>query len=224
MGDFRGNYPRRRADWCQQGSYWQGVRLESYAQMDIASFLKAIREIKRKEAIERGMSFGEAKIWVRDEVKITYVGHSLGGEALMMYLIHYKLQKVPHHINSAILLSPAGFHEDTSLTIKIIAWLVAKVVSRFTSHIALPESIIDLIQKLHNDLVKLPSTRDLFTNITEFFVGGEKQINQDNPIWKSALIISSVCKFGFSIDLCKQFHYQFSRPGFRLCNLENSAS
>ena len=80
---------------------------------------------------------------------------------------------MPHYINSAILLSPAGFHEDTSLAIKTIAWLVANVASRFTTHIALPESIIDLIQKLHNDLVKLPSTRDLFTNLTEFFVGGE---------------------------------------------------
>ena len=127
---------------------------------------------------------------------------------------------MPHHINSAILLSPAGFHEDTSLTIKIIAWLVAKVVSQFTTHIALPEGLIDLIQKLHNDLVKLPSTRDLFTNLTEFFVGGEKQFSRDSPIWKSALIISSVCKFGFSTDLCKQFQHQFTRPGFTSCNLD----
>ena len=131
---------------------------------------------------------------------------------------------MPHHINSAILLSPAGFHEDTSLTIKIIAWLAAKVASRFTTHIALPEGIIDLIQKLHNDLVKLPSTRDLFTNLTEFFVGGEKQISRDSPIWKSALIVSSVCKFGFSTDLCKQFQHQFSRSGFRSCNLDTPTS
>ena len=78
----------RRADWCQQGSYWEGIRLERYAQMDITSFVKGIRDIKRREAIESGMGAGEADIWVRDELKITYVGHSLGGEALMMYLIH----------------------------------------------------------------------------------------------------------------------------------------
>jgi hypothetical protein len=88
MGDFRGNYPRRRADWCQQGGYWKGVRLERYAQMDITSFVRGIRDIKRREAINSGMGANEADMWVRDEVKITFVGHSLGGEALMMYLIH----------------------------------------------------------------------------------------------------------------------------------------
>jgi hypothetical protein len=88
MGDFRGNYPRRRADWCRQGSYWEGARLERYAQMDITSFVKEIRDIKQKEAIDSGMGANEAYMWVRDEVKITFVGHSLGGEALMMYLIH----------------------------------------------------------------------------------------------------------------------------------------
>ena len=56
--------------------------------MDIASFVKAIREIKQREAIENGMGANEADMWVQNDVKITYVGHSLGGEALMIYLIH----------------------------------------------------------------------------------------------------------------------------------------
>jgi predicted alpha/beta hydrolase len=74
LGDFRGNYPRRQAEWAQKRSYWDGIGLEGYAYRDIPAFVKNIREVKRAEGLE--------------DIKITYVGHSLGGETLMMYLIH----------------------------------------------------------------------------------------------------------------------------------------
>lgn len=79
----------------------------------------------------------------------------------------------PHYVNAAVLLSPAGFHEDTSLTIKVIAWLFDKFISKTTSHIALPDLMIELVQKLHKDLTLLPATRDLITKLTEFLVGGD---------------------------------------------------
>ena len=112
--------------------------------MDIGGFINKIKELKMREF---------QNDCLEDEIKITYVGHSLGGMTLMMYLIHQKIDKKPHYLNQAILLSPAGFHEETSLSIKIIAWLATNVAAKLTDHIALPDYIIDLIQKLHKDLI-----------------------------------------------------------------------
>jgi hypothetical protein len=63
--------------------------------------------------------------------------------------------------------------------------------------------MIEIIQKFHKDLTILPGTRELITKLTEFFVGGNPKSQEGNPIYKSALIINSVCKFGFSMKLAK---------------------
>ena len=83
---------------------------------------------------------------MNNTLKITYVGHSLGGMTLLMYLIHKKRQEnSPHYINHAILLSPAGFHGASSNAIKGISWFFSKIVSLFVDRIACPEEVINLV-------------------------------------------------------------------------------
>ncbi len=31
MGNFRGNYPRQRAEWVNNKTYWDGIGLHEYA-------------------------------------------------------------------------------------------------------------------------------------------------------------------------------------------------
>jgi hypothetical protein len=49
MGNFRGVYPQRQAEWRKKEEYWQNVGLYEYAEQDISIFIEKIREIKREE-------------------------------------------------------------------------------------------------------------------------------------------------------------------------------
>jgi hypothetical protein len=62
------------------------VGLREYAEYDIKAFIKRIRHIKMKELRQIHKDLSEAELNKR--LKITYVGHSLGGMTLLMYLIN----------------------------------------------------------------------------------------------------------------------------------------
>ena len=44
-----------------------------------------------------------------DPYRLRAVGHSLGGAALLIYLVTSLRKKRPHHVYRLILLTPAGF-------------------------------------------------------------------------------------------------------------------
>lgn len=82
-------------------------------------------------------------------LKITYIGHSLGGLTLFMYLINRKMNGQQHFLNHAILLSPAGFHSQSQLNLKFFNWLGAYILPWMSKSIAFPSVVIDVVQKLH---------------------------------------------------------------------------
>jgi alpha-beta hydrolase superfamily lysophospholipase len=59
----------------------------------------------------------ELRAEIISKLKITYIGHSMGGMTLSVYVIKRRLANLPHHLNRAALLSPAGFHENAPLFI-----------------------------------------------------------------------------------------------------------
>ena len=56
------------------------------------------------------MTHEEIESIVKSKLNISYIGHSLGGMLLPMYLIYSKLLNREHHISKGILLAPAGSH------------------------------------------------------------------------------------------------------------------
>ena len=170
--------------------------MHEYAEHDIKAFVKRIREIKKNDLraiLPISVTDAELDLELDKRLKITCVAHSLGGMALLLYLIHSKRTPAfPHHISHAILLSPAGFQQDTTPVIKIIAWIFSNIVAKFVDHIACPDEIINLVQKLHRDLSRFPASRLLISKIAEFLLGGKSpvsDISYSHPIWKSAFII-----------------------------------
>lgn len=51
----------------------------------------------------------------KEPYRLRVVGHSLGGAALLIYLVTSRLQKRPHRIYRLILLTPAGFLQKAPL-------------------------------------------------------------------------------------------------------------
>ena len=118
-----------------------------------------------------------------------------------MYLVHQKLQNKPHYLTNAILLSPAGVHTHASLTVVLFfGWFFKHIVNKFISHIAIPDIIVDFIQKIQNDISTLPACRDLITWLASTQLGGKSY--GESPIWKSAQLLKSALMFGFSNNIC----------------------
>jgi pimeloyl-ACP methyl ester carboxylesterase len=103
MGNFRGVYPRKLAPWKAQStvSYWN-YNIDDLGKYDIAAFVKKIIEVKVQEmkaiikasgidSYENDMEtphMSEIEAQLRAKIKITYVGHSMGGMTLPIYIIH----------------------------------------------------------------------------------------------------------------------------------------
>ena len=98
----------------------------------------------------KGLSNEEISIEVRQQLRITYVGHSMGGMTLPMYIIQSNMKNKPHFINQAILMSPAGFHTLGRVTpyMHYIGIMFYHIIPALVDHIALPEFMIGLISKL----------------------------------------------------------------------------
>ena len=94
---------------------------------DLAAFIEKIVEIKLKEMKENIRSCQadgsdpsdyfdlnytdeELEQEIMKRLNITYVGHSMGGKMLPIYVIERKIAKKPHYLNEAVLMAPAGFH------------------------------------------------------------------------------------------------------------------
>lgn len=79
------------AEWKDARTYWD-YNIDHLAKYDIQAFIKTIYDTKMKELKEihyknSMMSDEELNQIIKSKLTITYVGHSLGGMTLPMYLI-----------------------------------------------------------------------------------------------------------------------------------------
>jgi len=169
MGQYRGVYPRKLAKWKEErdgkDSFWD-YGIDHIARWDIYGFLTKIFEIKVHEYKAanncEGMTDQQIRKFVRSKLKITYIGHSLGGMILPMYVVYSKLLKRPDHfLSKAILLSPAGTHFHANWVIKIIGQFFTYFAPLYTTNTHFPEYLLFGLQKLINDTKKMPAVDDL---------------------------------------------------------------
>eukprot|EP00347_Sterkiella_histriomuscorum_P006181 403353751 len=209
LGNFRGIYPRKLAPWKDPSTYWD-YNIDHFSKYDIPAFIEKIVEVKTQELRKshyRGSQLSEIEIIedIKSKLEITYIGHSLGGMTLPMYVIWQKIRNRPHYLKKAILLSPAGIHYRIPLPVKVFGWIFSNIVGKFTDHLALPNIVIDCCNKIHKDIKSLPATSDLMTYLTSKVMGG-KAIG-DTPIGKSAKLMTSMLLFGFPLELVDHFYY-----------------
>jgi len=92
MGNFRGVFPRMMTEWRRaQGHYWN-YNVDHLGIYDIDAFVSKIVAVKTKELQEQGVP--KDKI----QLKITYVGHSMGGMTLPIYLISKARKNEPSNL------------------------------------------------------------------------------------------------------------------------------
>ena len=105
-------------------------------------------------------------------MKITFIGHSLGGMLLPMYVVFSKLMNRDHHLSKAILLSPAGTHYHANWVIKLFGQVTTYLMPIFTDGVCIPDFLMTFAHKLLSDAKDLPATNDFMTYIASQLLGG----------------------------------------------------
>lgn len=109
--------------------------------------------------------------------KLCAIPHSLGGAVLLMYVVTRRIEEKPHRFSRMILLSPAGFHDDSNIVFTAAEWLflyLSPLVSPFLPAFYIPTRFFRmLLNKLARDFHNLPAVGGLVQTIISYLVGGD---------------------------------------------------
>jgi pimeloyl-ACP methyl ester carboxylesterase len=112
------------------------------------------------------------------------IAHSLGGAAILIYVVTQRLAKRPHYLSRLILLSPAGFHEDVPFAARLLLY-VAPFVAFVLPGIYIPTRFFRaLFNKLSRDFQNYPALGSLVQAILSYLIGG------DSSNWVGAIGVS----------------------------------
>lgn len=119
-----------------QGTYWN-YNIDHLGQYDLDTFIRKIIEQKTQELSKSHNLTAEE---VQQKLRITYIGHSMGGMTLPIYLISKARKNEPSGLYQAILMSPAGFHSKERVTpyLDIVGRLIVFGLAKITDHFAVP--------------------------------------------------------------------------------------
>ena len=109
--------------------------------------------------------------------KLCAVCHSLGGAAILMYVITRRIEEKPHRLSRLILLSPAGFHEDSNLVFTVAEYiflLFAPILAPLVPGFYIPTRFFRmLLNKLARDFHNYPAVGGLVQTLMSYGVGGD---------------------------------------------------
>lgn len=103
--------------------------------------------------------------------------HSLGGAAMLMYIITRRMEERPHRLSRMILLSPAGFHGNSNLAFTVVEnllLLLSPIISPFIPAFYIPTRFFRmLLNKLARDFHNYPAVGGLVQTLMSYVVGGD---------------------------------------------------
>lgn len=109
--------------------------------------------------------------------RLCAVSHSLGGAAMIMYVVTQRIKEKPHRLSRLVLLSPAGFHDDSTLVFTVVEHLfllLAPLLEPFVPGFYIPTRFFRmLLNKLARDFHNYPAVGGLVQTLMSYFVGGD---------------------------------------------------
>ncbi|KAL1318590.1 hypothetical protein HN51_070906 [Arachis hypogaea] len=176
LGNFRGLVSREHVNKnISSREYWR-YSINEHGTEDVPAMIEKIHEVKCAE-LKLSKPDCEEEIDDYQPYKLCAISHSLGGAAMIMYVVTQKIQEKPHRLSRLILLSPAGFHDDSNIvfsTVEFMLVLVAPILSLFVPAFYIPTRFFRmLVNKLARDLHNLPAVGGLVQTLMGYVVGGD---------------------------------------------------
>ncbi|KAG6525452.1 hypothetical protein ZIOFF_015408 [Zingiber officinale] len=155
--------------------YWK-YTINEHATKDMPAMINKIHEIKTAELNELSKPDSDEEV-CDQPYKLCATSHSLGGAVMLMYVITSRINLVPHRLSRLILLSPAGFHDDSTIVFTILArvmLLLGPLISTVVPGLYIPTRFFRmLINKLARDFQNYPALGGLVQTLMSYVVGGD---------------------------------------------------
>lgn len=154
--------------------YWK-YSINEHGTQDVLAIIEKIHNVKTSELQQSNHENGTTT----DEQQYTIcsVSHSLGGAAVLMYVVTRGIARKPHRLSRLILLSPAGFHEDSNMAFTVaehVMLLFGPMLAPFIPGLYIPSKFFRmLLNKLARDFHNYPALGGLVQTIMSYVVGGD---------------------------------------------------
>ncbi|XP_021648860.2 uncharacterized protein LOC110641453 isoform X2 [Hevea brasiliensis] len=176
LGNFRGLVSREHIDKnISSRKYWR-YSVNEHGIEDIPAMIEKIHQVKTTEL---KISQPELDEEMNDDqpYKLCAISHSLGGAAMLMYVITRRIEEKSHRLSRLILLSPAGFHHDSPLLFTAMEYLMlplAPILGPIVPGLYIPTKFFRmLMNKLARDFHNYPAVGGLVQTLMGYVVGGD---------------------------------------------------
>ncbi|CAM6117798.1 unnamed protein product [Calypogeia fissa] len=184
LGNFRGLASRDHVNKRISSQRYWNYSVNEHGTQDIPAMLDKVHELKMNE-LKKLNVLGEESLGSSSEngssEKLPYsicgVSHSLGGAAMLIYMVTRRLEGKPHYLKRAILLSPAGFHGKAPPACVVLHHFLpifAPVVKPFFPGLYIPTKFFRMVfNKLSRDFQNYPALGGLVQTLMSYVVGGD---------------------------------------------------
>ncbi|OAY59280.1 uncharacterized protein LOC110624698 isoform X2 [Manihot esculenta] len=176
LGNFRGLVSREHVDKnISSRKYWR-YSINEHGMEDIPAMIEKIHQVKTAE-LKISQPELEGEMSDDQPYKLCAISHSLGGAAMLMYVITRRIEEKPHRLARLILLSPAGFHHDSTLAFTAMEYLLlllAPILGPIIPGLYIPTRFFRmLVNKLARDFHNYPAVGGLVQTLMSYVVGGD---------------------------------------------------
>ncbi|XVE58722.1 hypothetical protein DITRI_Ditri04bG0191700 [Diplodiscus trichospermus] len=174
LGNLRGLVSREHVDRnISSQQYWR-YSINEHGTEDIPAMIEKIHEVKTAE-----LKISQPDQETNDEqpYKLCAISHSLGGAAMLMYVVTRRIKEKPHMLSRLVLLSPAGFHDETNFVFTVghyLCLLLAPLLARLLPALYIPTRFFRmLLNKLVRDFHNYPAVGGLVQTVLSYGFGGD---------------------------------------------------
>ncbi|KAE8724982.1 STOMATAL CYTOKINESIS-DEFECTIVE 1 family protein [Hibiscus syriacus] len=174
LGNLRGLVSREHVDKkISSRKYWW-YTVNEHGTKDIPAMIEKIHEIKTAE-----LKIIQPDEETNDEqpYKLGAMAHSLGGAVMLMYLVMRLIERKPHKLSRMILLSPAGFHQETIFILTVAHYFLVplgRIIAYFVPALYIPTWFFRMLfNKLARDFHNYPALGGLIQTVLSYMLGGD---------------------------------------------------
>lgn len=176
LGNFRGLVSREHVDKkITSRQYWR-YSINEHGTEDLPAMIEKIHEVKTSE-LKICQPDIEEETKEDQPYKLCAICHSLGGAAMLMYVITSRIEEKPHRLSRLVLLSPAGFHYDSPPVFTVVEYLfllLGPILEPVVPGFYIPTRFFRmLLNKLARDFHNYPAVGGLVQTLMSYVVGGD---------------------------------------------------
>jgi len=220
LGNFRGAGGERAHQHLNpnitKDEYWN-FSINEHAFEDIPACIQQIVRTKMGDLSSKSESDARPSIIA--------VAHSMGGAAMLMYAINQRENKLAHHLDGMVLVSPAGIHVQSPLYARVGGRAVDLTVAKMVHSLRLPtDALTRATVKLVQDIkTSVPALEEIISLILVYSLGGDRNQPRRGPFSAVQQLTYNVLTCGTSTKVYTHLRQFIATKRFQAFDYEPTA-